>query len=96
LAVKFGAIEPRRIRGCSAVGVANPRRRRGVGRALSEIADGLTDRTAGPKDRNTAREAEDAILERTEEIEGMKRTTCEAGWRFCSHCGNMLPPFFFC
>jgi hypothetical protein len=77
------------------VGVANPRRRRGVGRALSEVADGLTDRTAGPKDRNTAREAEDAIIERTEEIEGMKRTTCKANCRFYPRRGNMLPPLFF-
>jgi hypothetical protein len=61
LAVKFGAIEPRRMRGCSAVGVANPRRRRGVGRALSEAAAGLTDHAAEPRDRNTAREAKDAI-----------------------------------
>jgi hypothetical protein len=51
------------MRGCSAIGVAKPRRRRGVVRGLTEDVESLTDQAAGPSDRNIVREAATAMVE---------------------------------
>lgn len=67
-ALKLGATEPSRRRGCSEVGVAYERRRKGVDLKLEmQVVRGRWVRLNGAKERMMLRDALDAIMRAGEE-----------------------------